>query len=93
MTVKGLVSSRLPFDSSSLTSASLPQRMRNLSQRRLPHLVYISVVGAERIPVFGRLRLLVSRTFFGVAFVVESHLAPIPQEQRHLPDRAYRRRQ
>jgi hypothetical protein len=34
-----------------------------------------------------------SRTFVAVAFVVECHLAPIRQEQRHLHNRAHRRRQ
>src|SRR5215213_5225586 len=43
--------------------------------------------------VLGTSHLLRSLTFVAVAFVVESHLAPIRQEQRHLPDRAYRRRQ
>src|SRR5215217_3204604 len=43
--------------------------------------------------VLGTSRLLRSLTFAAVAFVVESHLAPIRQEQRHLPHRAYRSRQ
>src|SRR5919112_6228895 len=43
--------------------------------------------------VLGTSRLLSSLTFAAVAFVVESQLAPMRQEQYHLPDRAYRRRQ
>ena len=42
--------------------------------------------------VLGTSRLLRSLTFAAVAFVVDGHLAPIRQEQRHLPHRAYRRR-
>ena len=34
-----------------------------------------------------------SRTFAAVAFVVDDHLSPIRQQQRHLPDYAHRRRQ
>src|SRR5215213_2472624 len=40
--------------------------------------------------VLGTSRLLRSLTFTAVAFVVESHLAPIRQEMLHLPDLAYR---
>src|SRR5918911_4317984 len=43
--------------------------------------------------VLGTSRLLRSFTFATVAFVVESQLAPMRQQQRHLPHRAYRRRQ
>src|SRR5215217_553829 len=38
--------------------------------------------------VLGTSRLLSSLTFAAVAFVVDGHLAPIRQEQRHLPHRA-----
>jgi hypothetical protein len=42
--------------------------------------------------VLGSSHLLRSLTFAAVAFVVESHLSPIRQEQYYLTNRAYRRR-
>lgn len=47
----------------------------------------------RRVGVVGTSRLLRSRTFGAVAFIVADHLAPVRQKQRHLADRAYRRRQ
>src|SRR5215207_8573628 len=42
--------------------------------------------------VLGTSRLLRSLTFVGVAFVVNGQLAPMRQQQRHLTNRAKRRR-
>jgi hypothetical protein len=83
-----------PTLSSSTSEDATRRSPAHLYQAYSPNLVEGEFCELLRLArVLGTSRLLRSPTFAAVAFVVESHLAPIRQQQRHLPERAYRRRQ